>query len=952
MNTPQGGNASSSTQRRKLPVNPSLEHLQKHAKRRVKESPALKLTEAQHQIAQEYGCKNWAELAREVKRRLEGANAAPVKTGFAPLPEAANNGDIEKARFVLDAGNFTQHDLDLALARSTCTLTQHPERRPLAKLLLERGANPNGLYREDYGPIVLAACECIDLEGLSFLIDAGADVSFAPFKTKDVANVSPMNLLFGTYVRGRNVAKHACIDLLIAHGAVWTDDVIMAIHRGDAERLRQWIEKDSSLMRQPFGPLPYAFLYGNIELRGATLLHYAVEFGERESVDVLLDKYADIKAHSEGVDGVPGPTPLFHAIGTWEDSPAMLEHLLKRVGEHVDLQTRVSFRKFGEVIPPVTPLEYAQRCLEENKDSVNRQREVELLRSADHREKLRATIKREDVAEVARMLDEHPDSLSPNLWPVAIFQTKSLAITRLLLDRGLNPDECSAPRKPLHLAVYQCLPDIVELLVERGADVNLRNPLGETPLDLLDAYEPRSVGDPDARRIHDALLKAGAKEDIFSTVRSGDVAAVGRLLDERPELINAGLPPESGIPPLSVAARSGRAEVARFLLKRGADVNAANDKLNTPLWFACQSPARVEDRIAVAKVLLDAGANINQRCEDGTTALHFAAWRGPEAMVEFLLTHGARDWIGDDANKLPLDHAKNSVSPDKEEIVRIFSEIRILDPHFRSAVDAIDDGSLDALQSLLRQYPYLGKARAEGGRWAGDYFRHPTLLHFVANNPHRSQTVVANIGEITQAIIDAGADVNALTETEDGIRHTTLDLVASSSPARNSGVQNSLMDLLLKNGSTFEHSIGIALSNEEPAAAHYLFQRGIQPDLVGAAGLGLTERFAEILKARPPQKERLETAMATALQYGHWSIVELLLERGFSLSEEIIHAGTPLHHAALKNQKALCEKLIARGASLTKRDRQWNGTPADWAFHGGGHEELSEWLREQEKAAG
>lgn len=239
MNTPQGGNASSSTQpRKKLPVKPSLEHLQKQAKRRAKENPALKLAEAQHQIAQGYGCKSWAELAREIKRLLEGEGAISTRPGFAPLPEAANNGDVEKVRAVLDAGDFTQHDLDLALSRATCTLTQHPERRSIAELLLKHGANPNGIYSEAYGPIVLAACECVDLEGLSFLIEAGADVSIAPFKTKDVDNLSPVNMLFGTYVRGRNAAKHVCIDILIAHGAVWTDDAITAIHRGNADRLR------------------------------------------------------------------------------------------------------------------------------------------------------------------------------------------------------------------------------------------------------------------------------------------------------------------------------------------------------------------------------------------------------------------------------------------------------------------------------------------------------------------------------------------------------------------------------------------------------------------------------------------------------------------------------------------------------------------------------------------
>ena len=45
----------SQTPRKRLPVNPSLEHLQKQAKRLAKQNPALKLAEAQHQIARDYG---------------------------------------------------------------------------------------------------------------------------------------------------------------------------------------------------------------------------------------------------------------------------------------------------------------------------------------------------------------------------------------------------------------------------------------------------------------------------------------------------------------------------------------------------------------------------------------------------------------------------------------------------------------------------------------------------------------------------------------------------------------------------------------------------------------------------------------------------------------------------------------------------------------------------------
>lgn len=285
-------------------------------------------------------------------------------------------------------------------------------------------------------------------------------------------------------------------------------------------------------------------------------------------------------------------------------------------------------------------------------------------------ELLEAAIMRHDLGDAGKLLDQRPELLTPVLWPVAIFRAKSLEVTRLLLERGLNPDECSAPRKPLHLAVYQCLPDIVELLIANHANVKLRNSLGETPLDLLDAYEPRSVGDPDVARIRCALLKAGADEDIDSLIRVGDVERLRNRLFIQPELARADS--EWG-GPLFVAARSARVEAVRLLMEFGADPNKINAKGNTPLWFAAQSAAESSARIEVMQELWQAGAEINRRCENGSTALAMAAWRGPIEVVKFLLKHGALSGLKDDAGKLPRDYAESGSAMDKEETMRLLA---------------------------------------------------------------------------------------------------------------------------------------------------------------------------------------------------------------------------------------------------------------------------------------
>ncbi len=103
----------------------------------------------------------------------------------------------------------------------------------------------------------------------------------------------------------------------------------------------------------------------------------------------------------------------------------------------------------------------------------------------------------------------------------------------------------------------------------------------------------------------------------------------------------------------------------------GADLNAGE---NTALWFACQSDAPAADRLAVAELLLDAGADVKQRCEEGSTALHFAAWRGPVQMVELLLSRGAQPWIADVKGHTPKVYAiEDCVASNKEQIIELFS---------------------------------------------------------------------------------------------------------------------------------------------------------------------------------------------------------------------------------------------------------------------------------------
>lgn len=268
-----------------------------------------------------------------------------------PLAGAVNRNDRTAVATLLAAGTSTQAERDKALARA---VLRFGERRELAELLIAAGADPGGQYGGDYGPIALVTGECLDPDGMRFLAEHGADLAFAPIDSK-YGRVCMTASVMGTYTRGANARKHACLALLLELGAPLPETVgpaLLAVHRGDADGLRTLLTADPGLAMRTFPDMPY----GNTLLSGCTLLHAAVEFDELACIDALLAHGADPNARST-LDGHP---PVFHSIalgwevGTgWDCKLRTLEHLLHRCGDRIDPGIRASIRRSDQ--PAATP---------------------------------------------------------------------------------------------------------------------------------------------------------------------------------------------------------------------------------------------------------------------------------------------------------------------------------------------------------------------------------------------------------------------------------------------------------------------------------------------------------------------------------------------------------------------------------------------------------------------
>jgi len=234
---------------------------------------------------------------------------------------------------------------------------------------------------------------------------------------------------------------------------------------------------------------------------------------------------------------------------------------------------------------------------------------------------------------------------------------------RALLDA--EPELVRAPNRaggtPLHTAVAASARRVVELLVDRGADVHALHGAGPgseegyapadfQPIDLAlwrDAFW-NVRGDAETARL---LLSRGAARDVVIDAALGDLESVRRSLDEDPGRVSAARP--CGKRALSAAIELGHPSVARLLLERGADPNAP-EGATAPRGAALHAAARAGDRDLVEQLLAN-GADPDATIDSSGSAAYVA--RTPE-IRELLLAHGAEldaydlVWLGEDEEVL------------------------------------------------------------------------------------------------------------------------------------------------------------------------------------------------------------------------------------------------------------------------------------------------------------
>ena len=193
---------------------------------------------------------------------------------------------------------------------------------------------------------------------------------------------------------------------------------------------------------------------------------------------------------------------------------------------------------------------------------------------------------------------------------------------------------------PLHEAARGGHRDVVQVLLDGGADPYKEDMLGRTALSCA------------------ALM---------------DKTTVVRVFTRNETDLNK--PTKSGSTPLHYAAANGNPDLVNMLLDGGAEPNKADKDGDTPLHLAAWYGHR-----DLVVLLLDRGAAPNMANNQGRTPLHGAAHDGHNKVVHLLLQRGAEPNVEDEGGNTPLSLVREHIY-NKYNRISHSDVINILQPY-------------------------------------------------------------------------------------------------------------------------------------------------------------------------------------------------------------------------------------------------------------------------------
>lgn len=476
----------------------------------------------------------------------------------------------------------------------------------------------------------------------------------------------------------------------------------------------------------------------------------------------------------------------------------------------------------------------------------------------------------------------------------------------------------------------------IDVCIKKGIPLSVKDVRGKTPLHLAfeNAENSASVriaakliladaelvrGDfayfEDAVKTHNMILRFNdGQTPLHIATIDGHTGVVQYILNEKTSIRLSdilGAQDISGATALHEAVRYGKTDIARLLLKAGAQVDALDSIGKTPMLLIMP----VGSQYKSYETLLSYKANINQKDMYGDTVLHVATMsNAPSNVLELLVKAGANV---NERNKQGVTPIEIAIEQEHAEQVAFFAKTN-------ADIFAEDmDGNSPLSKALDRPTPdmlkmLVGKENINAKDSSGN-----TALHIAI----QKDAPIAYI----KYLIDAGSDVNARNKNGDSVLFIAAEknrrdagdlLIEKDADIFATNVQNNspLRIALTRGGEIQDWMITSKTLNTTDGSGNTPLHYAAEWQLNNAI-INLIQKGAKVTA----ENANGESALFSAVKSDNPQTIQILVDYGAVVDSKDNHArdnlgNTPLHAAVKWNALRAAKTLISLGVDVNAQN--------------------------------
>jgi ankyrin repeat protein len=463
-----------------------------------------------------------------------------------------------------------------------------------------------------------------------------------------------------------------------------------------------------------------------------------------------------------------------------------------------------------------------------------------------------------------------------------------------LLEKGLNPNITDENGTTLlHIASYYKSFEVLTVLINAKADLNIKDKMGYTPISYSnDQRIARLLIQHDA----DLSITLHGKQTILHHAIVMQEEEVVKLLIEKG--VDIDLADDEGRTPISLSAEMGQVEIVKILLAKGANPNNEDKFGMKPIHYAANSQ--------IAEILLKSGYRQNLKA---ITPLHTASAFDRLSVVKYFIENNYFQTdeitIEDQTPLMYLAEKSCGLTDTADYLISKGAKINNIDKYGRSLLHyaAQNIGNRNLMQYLLVKGIPIDTTNLLG----------ETPLHISCRCGNE---------DVVELLLKKGADFNKLTEMKATPLHYAVQ-----------GNNKQIVIDLIENGVNInqQDELGLAPIHhiQSSEVLEVFINRGANLTLQAKDGStllhhavrsGNLDLVMNILDLKPEIEIRdnhNKSALHYAIESNSVPIIHQLIMAGCLVNGKDYKKNTPLHYAVMQGNIGIVRLLLLSNADIT-----------------------------------